>query len=164
MTGLEKNGDVVEMACYAPLFAHVKLNQWVPDLIFYSNDSIFGSVNYYVQQLFSVNAGRISLPAELTGIPEGSVFESASVDENGDLILKLVNVTGEEKTMQISVDGAEQFETQAEVTVLCGADAKAANSMENRAVVPVQDTMQAGESFEYTLSPYSLTVIGLPRR
>lgn len=30
--------------------------------------------------------------------------------------------------------------------------------------MPVQDTMQAGESFEYTLSPYSLTVIRLPRR
>ena len=164
MTGLEKNGDVVEMACYAPLFAHVKLNQWVPDLIFYSNDSIFGSVNYYVQQLFGVNAGRTSLPAELTGIQEGSVFESASLDEDGDLILKLVNVTGEESSLQIRVDGAEQFETQAEVTVLCGADAKAANSMENRAVVPVQDTMQAGKSFEYTLSPYSLTVIRLPRR
>ena len=77
MTGLEKNGDVVEMACYAPLFSHEKLNQWVPDLIFYSNDGIFGSVNYYVQQMYGNNAGQYSLETSLTGAPEQTIYESA---------------------------------------------------------------------------------------
>lgn len=163
MTGLEKNGDVVEMACYAPLFAHAKLNQWVPDMIYYTNDSIFGSINYYVQQLFSVNAGRTSLPSELSGVAEQSVFDSASVDENGDLILKLVNVTGEEIPLQVQLEkfDSEAYDTQAEVTVLAGTDAKAVNSLDDMAVVPTSAELDAGESFSYTMPSYSLSVIRL---
>ncbi|MGN0298673.1 MAG: alpha-L-arabinofuranosidase C-terminal domain-containing protein, partial [Lachnospiraceae bacterium] len=65
MTALERNGDVVKMACYAPLFANSTLNQWTPDLIWFSNHSVYGSINYYVQQLFSNNSGCLALPATL---------------------------------------------------------------------------------------------------
>ena len=37
MTGLERNADVVRMASYAPLFAHVDGWQWTPDLIWVDN-------------------------------------------------------------------------------------------------------------------------------
>jgi alpha-N-arabinofuranosidase len=37
MTGLERNADVVQMASYAPLFAHVDAWQWRPDLIWFDN-------------------------------------------------------------------------------------------------------------------------------
>lgn len=73
MTGLERNGDMVAMACYAPLFGNDTLNQWNPDLIYFSNDSAFPTINYYVQQLFSLNAPILSLPGEMTaeeGEPE----------------------------------------------------------------------------------------------
>lgn len=33
MTDLERNADVVDMATYAPLFAHVDGWQWRPDMI-----------------------------------------------------------------------------------------------------------------------------------
>lgn len=65
MTGLEKNGDIVQMACYAPLFGNRTQNQWTPDLIWYGNDTVFGSVNYYVQQLYSLNKGQYNLPTTL---------------------------------------------------------------------------------------------------
>lgn len=65
MTGLEKNGDVVTMACYAPLFANKIQNQWTPDLIWYSNNTVYGSVNYYVQKLFAHNKGTTNLPTTL---------------------------------------------------------------------------------------------------
>lgn len=65
MTGLEKNGDIVKMACYAPLFGNKTQNQWTPDLIWYSNDSVHGSVNYYVQKLFAHNKGTTNLPTSL---------------------------------------------------------------------------------------------------
>ena len=106
MTGLEKNGDIVEMACYAPLFSHVKLNQWVPDMIFYSNDDIFGSANYYVQQLYGNNAGKYSLPSELTGAADLTLYESA-VDAEGDVILKLVNVSDEDIPMDVRLEGRD---------------------------------------------------------
>lgn len=65
MTGLERNGDVVKMACYAPLFANSSLNQWTPDMIWFNNHTVHGSVNYYVQQMFSNNLGTTYLPATL---------------------------------------------------------------------------------------------------
>ncbi len=161
MTGLEKNGDVVEMACYAPLFSHAKLNQWVPDLIFYSNDGIFGSANYYVQQMYGNNAGDYSLDTELTGAPEQTLYESA-VDADGDLVLKLVNVSNEEIPMQVLLEGkrdASFFLPEAQVTVLTGADQKAMNSFQEMAVEPREETLAVGDAFSYTAPANSLTVI-----
>lgn len=61
MTGLERNGDVVEMACYAPLFGNYTKTQWAPDMIWFTNDSVHGSVNYYIQKMFADNAGTTLL-------------------------------------------------------------------------------------------------------
>lgn len=162
MTGLEKNGDVVEMACYAPLFSHEKLNQWVPDLIFYSNDSIFGSVNYYVQQMYGNNAGQYSLETTLIGAPEQTLYESA-VDADGDVILKLVNVSQEEQTVHVLLTGREMscFLPEADVTVLAGDDPKAANSFKDMAVMPQEGKLAVSENFEYQAPANSLTVIRL---
>jgi len=66
MTGLEKNGDVVEMACYAPLLGNRLQSQWSPDMIWFDNSAAYGSVNYYVQKLYANNKGATNLPAELT--------------------------------------------------------------------------------------------------
>lgn len=66
MTGLEKNGDVVEMACYAPLFGNRLQSQWSPNMIWFDSATAYGSVNYYVQQLYANNKGVANLPAELT--------------------------------------------------------------------------------------------------
>lgn len=162
MTGLEKNGDVVEMACYAPLFSHEKLNQWVPDLIFYSNDSIFGTVNYYVQQMYGNNAGKYSLETTLIGAPEQTLYESA-VDADGDVILKLVNVSQEEQTVHVLLTGREMacFLPEADVTVLAGDDPKAANSFKDMAVMPQEGKLAVSENFEYKAPANSLTVIRL---
>ncbi|MDE6602135.1 MAG: carbohydrate binding domain-containing protein [Lachnospiraceae bacterium] len=162
MTGLEKNGDVVEMACYAPLFSHEQLNQWVPDLIFYSNDGMFGSVNYYVQQMYGNNAGQYSLETSLTGVPEQTLYESA-VDADGDVILKLVNVSEEEQSVHVSLTGREMasFQPEADVTVLAGTDKKAMNSFKEMAVTPRESKMEIGENFEYVAPANSLTVIRL---
>jgi alpha-N-arabinofuranosidase len=67
MTGLERNADVVRMASYAPLFAHIEGWQWTPNLIWADNLRVYGTPNYYVQQLFSLNRGDVILPVELSG-------------------------------------------------------------------------------------------------
>src|SRR5690606_15622434 len=41
LTGLERNGDVVTMASYAPLFGHVDGWQWSPDLIWVDNLNVY---------------------------------------------------------------------------------------------------------------------------
>lgn len=65
MTGLERNADVVKMACYAPLFGNSTSNQWTPDMMFFSNDSVYGTADYYVQQIFANNVGTMTLPSTL---------------------------------------------------------------------------------------------------
>lgn len=76
MTGLERNGDIVVLACYAPLFGNSTFNQWLPDMIFFSNDSVCLTPNYYVQQLFAANTGSVYLDTAVTleGTPKDSLL------------------------------------------------------------------------------------------
>ncbi len=67
MTGLERNGDIVEMAAYAPLFGNLTATHWSPDLIWFNNHQVTGSINYYVQKLFSRNQGDAVLKHTFTG-------------------------------------------------------------------------------------------------
>ncbi|MBQ4644805.1 MAG: carbohydrate binding domain-containing protein [Clostridia bacterium] len=67
MTGLERNGDIVEMAAYAPLFGNLTATHWAPDLIWFNNHQVTGSINYYVQKLFSRNQGSAVLNHTFTG-------------------------------------------------------------------------------------------------
>ena len=67
MTGLERNGDIVKMAAYAPLFGNLTATHWAPDLIWFNNHLSTGSISYYMQKLFSTNAGTTLLSSELDG-------------------------------------------------------------------------------------------------
>lgn len=71
MTGLERNGDIVRMAAYAPLFGNVTATHWAPDLIWFNNHTCTSSVNYYVQKVFAKNAGTKLLSSKLTGASLG---------------------------------------------------------------------------------------------
>ena len=102
MAGLERNADVVRMAAYAPLFANVDAWQWTPNLVWCDNFRVYGTPNYYVQQLFSRNRGDVVLPvtlagAELPSIPSGRVgfgtfqtaaeFKDVRVTRDGQTLL-----------------------------------------------------------------------------
>ncbi len=67
MTGLERNGDIVRMAAYAPLFGNLTATHWSPDLIWFNNHQVTGSINYYMQKIFSVNQGEYLYSSTLTG-------------------------------------------------------------------------------------------------
>ena len=102
MTGIERNGDVVAMACYAPLFGNSTHNQWAPDLIWFNNTSAWGSANYQVQKLFMDHRVARVLPLTLAG---DGLYGSAGVAENGDLVLKWVNAGDEAVTLEATLDG-----------------------------------------------------------
>lgn len=72
MTGLERNGDIVVMAAYAPLFGNLTATHWSPDLIWFNNHTSTNSINYYVQQIFAKNAGTKLL---------SSAFEGADIED-----------------------------------------------------------------------------------
>ena len=69
------------MSSYAPLFGHVEAWQWTPNLIWFDNLRSYGTPNYYVQKLFSVNRGTHVLPVLLDGSTKNGqddLFASAS--------------------------------------------------------------------------------------
>ncbi len=75
MTGLERNGDIVTMAAYAPLFGNLTATHWSPDLIWFNNHLATGSISYYTQKLFSVNQGTSVIKHSL----EGAAIEEAPI-------------------------------------------------------------------------------------
>ena len=109
MTGLERNAEVVNMASYAPLLAHVDAWQWRPDLIWFDNLNSIGTPNYYVQKLFSTYKGTQVIPV-LTGnkplIGQDSLYASATIDKNaGKVYLKLINVSSKPKYANVNLEG-----------------------------------------------------------
>lgn len=60
MTGFEKNSDVVRLAATAPLFNKVVTDgqyRWTPDAIWFDNEKVWRTPNYYVQQMFAKYIG-----------------------------------------------------------------------------------------------------------
>jgi alpha-L-arabinofuranosidase len=155
MTSLERNGDIVHMASYAPLLAKLGHTQWNPDLIYFNNTQVFPSVNYYVQQMFSTNSGDTYLPVSVTDkeIAVSCVRDS----ETKDIILKIVNTGPAAKTLDIELSGIKA--TSAAKTLLTGDPKTVNDSKNNQPLVPMTSTIPVGPNFDYDSPPYSLTVI-----
>lgn len=51
ISGMERNGDLVKMASYAPLFENRHDREWPTNLIWIDNDKVVGRTSYYVQQM-----------------------------------------------------------------------------------------------------------------
>jgi alpha-L-arabinofuranosidase len=166
MTGLERNADVVRMASYAPLFANTEAWQWTPDLIWVDSLRLYGTPNYFVQQLFSRNRGDVVLPAKLDGAETSAagiqtLYASAARDEQAhEIILKAVNAGANSQTAQIKLGGVSQIEPEGEAITLAG-DLAGVNSMdEPEKISPVESKFEnAAANFAYTFPPHSLTVL-----
>lgn len=124
MTGLERNADVVHMATYAPLFAHIEGWQWRPDLIWYDNVRMFKSVSYYVQQMYAMNKGTNVLPMKMNGKviagQEGQdgMFASAVVDKTtGTVIVKVINTGKTAQPISINLEGMKGEKTAQTITL-----------------------------------------------
>ncbi len=169
ITGLERNADLVRMASYAPLFAHVDGWQWTPDLIWYDNLRSYGTPNYYVQKLFSTNLGTRILPVTIGGSArnaQNGLYASAALDEKtGEVILKAVNSGNSVKPVKLSL-GSAVAKGSARSIVLASNDLKAENSLDQPTrVAPAERSLAvSGSEVELTLPAYSLNVIRIPVR
>lgn len=169
MTGLERNADVVNMASYAPLFAHVEGWQWTPNLIWFDNLNSYATPNYYVQQLFSLNKGTDVVPLTLNNdvvAGQDGCYATASLDKNtNELVIKFVNTGANAQSASFKLNGGS-YQKQANVTTLSSEKGSAANSLENpTAVSPVQSTIAvSGKSVNVNVEPYALKVIRLKNK
>jgi alpha-L-arabinofuranosidase len=163
MTGLERNADIVTMAAYAPLFAHVKDWQWTPNLIWFDNTKSYATPSYYVQQLFSLNKGTDVVPLTENGnviAGSDSVWASAVIDKKtNEVIIKLINPSGISKTKSIEIAGLKKNNTTGTLTVLAG-DPQVVNSLEKELIVPVSNTITVkNKTVTVKLETYSFSVV-----
>ena len=179
MTGLERNGDVVKLAAYAPMFGNAEssLNQWAVDMMYYNNTELVRSANYYVQQLFMLNQGKYLLDSELTysdGV--GSTYKivgasNITVDKlftvvskeagTGDIIVKIVNASPEDIALNITLSDVSAA-GKVTITELQNDNPEAVNSLGATAVSPVGSGANIGGTFGYLSMCYSAAVIRIP--
>lgn len=140
MTGLERNADIVHMATYAPLFAHVDGWQWRPDMIWFDNLRSVKTVSYYVQQLYAQNKGTNVLPLTMNGKPvtgaddQKGLFASAAWDEaDKEIIVKIVNTSDESQPVKLNLNGLKKKETlnNGKLITLKSRDLEAENTLDN---------------------------------
>lgn len=124
LTGVERNADVVEMATYAPLLAHVDGWQWRPDLIWFDNLRSVRSCSWYVQSLYGHNKGTRVLPLTMDkkavagNEGQNGLFASAVWDEpSQSYIVKVVNTSAEAQPLKLTFQGLKKNVTLAEGTV-----------------------------------------------
>lgn len=149
LTGVERNADVVRLATYAPLFAHVEGWQWRPDMIWFDNLSLVLTPSYYVQQMYACNKGTHILPlvADEMGIRgENGFYASAVLDKStNELILKIVNTQNEAKNVKLNVSGLkrkQQLQPEARATVLNAKDLATKNALNQQPnIVPATTTI-----------------------
>ena len=118
MTGFERNADIVYMTTPAPLFAHVEGWQWRPDQIWYDQTNMFKTVSYYVQQMYSTNAGTNVLRMTMATPKDGKtvvmpaanqegqngLFATAAFDQAaGEVIVKIVNTSREKQPVNVTL-------------------------------------------------------------
>ncbi|MGE4568950.1 MAG: alpha-L-arabinofuranosidase C-terminal domain-containing protein [Bacteroidales bacterium] len=161
LTSVERNGDIVSMASYAPLLAKHGHTNWNPDLIYFNNTEVLPTVGYWVQQLFGQHAGqhyytgKASLSDNRMEVTSRVATSIVKDTQSGDLILKLVNMLPVAVESAIDLSSFGLTERQATLHLLRGRP----DSKEAR---PVQSAITVSETFNYPLPPYSLSVIRIP--
>lgn len=162
---VERNGDVVCMTSYAPLFARKDATNWNPDLIYFDNERPYLTCSYYVQQMFGQSSGqyyygdcvKIDNPDKSEG--EGYLQEQSVVlnTKTRTLYVKIANATGEQKTAQLNLSRFK-IKGEAEMTVLQG-DPEAENNFDAQPIAPKTETVKIGKNHKMTLPPYSFTML-----
>ncbi|KGO94638.1 alpha-L-arabinofuranosidase C-terminal domain-containing protein [Flavobacterium subsaxonicum] len=158
LTALERNGDVVSMASYAPLLAKENHTQWNPDLVYFNNTEVKPTVNYYVQQLYGQNPGD-SYIQSFTELSDNSAEVQKRIgisvvkdSKSGDVIVKLVNMLPVAVTPQMELQDITPKGPVSYTTFKGNANAKSN-------VLPVTAAVSLSEAVSKELAPYSFTVI-----
>ena len=150
MTNIERNADVVHMATYAPLLAHVEGWQWRPDLIWLDNLRSVRSCSYYVQQLYGTNKGTNVVPLRMDGKPvsgqagQNGLFASAVWDEpTQTYIVKVINTSDTAQPVAITFEGLKSSQRlAAEPSIVFHSDnPDADNTLDNPTAIVPRETL-----------------------
>ncbi len=165
---VERNGDVVAMTSYAPLFARKNGTQWNPDLIYYDNERPFLTCSYYVQQLFGQSSGNYYYgdcvkfegdAADAIQPMEGVHYGQSVVlnTKTRQLFVKLVNASADAKKANINLSRFG-IKKQATKTTLAG-QPNDENNFDAQPIAPKKEQLKAQKKFTLDLAPYSMVML-----
>jgi uncharacterized protein (TIGR03437 family) len=162
MTGLERNGDLIWSALYAPLLVNDNNRTWNPDLIWFNAGQVVLTPNYYVQKLFSNQIGDVTLPVTLADA--AGLYVSATLGSSSRTVyLKVVNNNAAPRSATIALDGAAAVTPWGAALTLTSANRTDQNTFAApNTVTPAAAVVgQVSPRFSYTFPANSVTVLTL---
>ena len=186
LTSLERNGDVVHMASYAPLLARRGHTQWTPDLIYFNATEVYPTLNYTVQRLFGENRGDHQLHTRLEPTPAGALdgqpapaasspagqslppaaaaapklaFSTVREALTVDIILKVVNGENAPQSLLLRLENAKALPGSATLTLLAGDPDLANEDGKSPVVEPRVSTLKLAPELPYEAPAHSLTIL-----
>lgn len=171
---VERNGDIVAMTSYAPLFARKTNTNWNPDLIYFDNERPYLTCSYYVQQLFGQSAGQYyygdcvkienpDVAPRWQDLPEGQesgYLQGQSVVLNVNtrqLFVKLCNAGDQAKKAHINLSRFKGVKTAVKTTLTGQPDDE--NNYDKQPIVPQKETIKMKSKETIDLAPYSFVML-----
>ena len=165
---VERNGDIVSMTSYAPLFARKDNTNWNPDMIYFDNERAYLTCSYYVQQLFGQSSGQyyygdcVKFEGDTKDAiqPMENVHYGQSVILNAKtrkLYVKVCNASDEAKKANINLSRFG-IKKNAVKTVIAG-NANDENNYDQQPIAPKKETIKAQKKFTLDVAPYSFIML-----
>lgn len=159
---VERNGDVVCMTSYAPLFAKKGTNNWNPDLIYFDNEKPYLTCSYYVQQMFGQSSG------------DWFYGDCVSFDRTDDNLLgQSVVLNTKERKLYVKICNAGENAAKASINLSRFGGLKAAkktvmsgnpddeNGFDAQPIQPVTESVKMKGKMTVDVAPYSITMYSI---
>ena len=157
---VERNGDIVCMTSYAPLFARKNATNWNPDLIYFDNERPFLTCSYYVQQMFGQSSGNyyygdcVTFEGEKTNMQEQSVVLNTKTRQ---LFVKVCNAAADARKVNIDLSRFSGLKKNAVKTTLAG-EPDQENNFDAQPVAPVRENVKVGKKMTVDMQPHSFVM------
>ncbi len=162
LTGIERNGDIVDMASYAPTFAKVNAQCWNVNLIWFDSQETVLTPSYYTQMLFANNYGSEYIASTFANgeTDENGVYQSVTVDEKNQVMyVKLVNTSGKETAVDVNLEGWDNI-NRASVQSVESKYKQACNELGKNTTYPTEYDIDVNDNqMTIELGRYDVTVL-----
>lgn len=160
---VERNGDVVCMTSYAPLFARKGATNWNPDLIYFDNDKVYPTCSYYVQQMFGLSSGnyyygdcvKMNDADAKNNLIEQSVVLNT---QKRELYVKVANAGAEATSVDLDLSRFKSLKPAAVKTTLCG-QPEDEDNYDKQPIEPQKQDIKVKKQMSLDIPAYSFTML-----
>ncbi|MCQ2203252.1 MAG: alpha-N-arabinofuranosidase [Bacteroidales bacterium] len=156
---VERNGDIVCMTSYAPLFAKKNHHSWDPDLIYFDNERTYLTCSYYTQKMFGMSSGQYYY-GDCVKIEGKDNLQEQSVVLNvkkRELYVKVCNAGADAKKATVDLSRFGAFKSVTKTTISGKPDDE--NNYESHPIEPVTENIKLAKKATLDLAPYSFSLI-----